>query len=170
MARSCSTTSTTSARYAFFGLGSEEVHAALQLEAGQRVQLVAEYVAYDGLPAAALLVGHVGPVAADGIELAARAAADADAAIVVVGLDQDTETEGEDRASLALPGRSDELIRAVTAANPRTVVLVNAGSVVDLDAAQGAPAVAQSWYLGQETGVAVAVCSAATSRPRAGCR
>ena len=141
---------------AFFGLGSEEVRAALQLEAGQRVQLVAEYVAYDGLPAAALLVGHVGPVAADGIELAARAAADADAAIVVVGLDQDTETEGEDRASLALPGRSDELIRAVTAANPRTVVLVNAGSVVDLDAAQGAPAVAQSWYLGQETGVAVA--------------
>jgi beta-glucosidase len=77
-------------------------------------------------------------------------------AVVVVGLDQDSETEGEDRLTIGLPGRQAELVRAVTAANPRTVVLVNAGSVVDLDCADDAAAIAQTWYLGQETGHAVA--------------
>ncbi|MFI5044459.1 MAG: glycoside hydrolase family 3 C-terminal domain-containing protein, partial [Acidimicrobiales bacterium] len=76
--------------------------------------------------------------------------------IVVVGLDQDSETEGEDRASLSLPGDQDDLVRAVTAANPRTVVLVNAGAPVDLSSAIAAPGLAQVWYLGQESGDAVA--------------
>ena len=53
---------------------------------------------------------------------------------------------------MGLPGRQADLVRAVTAANPRTVVLVNAGSVVDLDCADDAAAIAQTWYLGQETG------------------
>lgn len=141
---------------AFFGLGSEEIRSTVVLEAGQEVDLSAEFVSYDGLPAAALLVGHHPPVAADGIERAAAAAAGADAAVVVVGLNQDAETEGEDRSTMALPGRQDELVRAVVAANPRTVVLVNAGSVVDLAGAQDAPALAQTWYLGQESGAAVA--------------
>lgn len=141
---------------AFFGLGSEEIRATRQLELGQQVQISAEFVSYEGLPAAAFLLGHVPPVHADGIERAAAAAADADAAVVVVGLDQDSETEGEDRLTLDLPGRQADLVRAVCAANARTVVLVNAGSVVDLDCAQGAAAIAQSWYLGQETGTAVA--------------
>lgn len=55
-----------------------------------------------------------------------------------------------------LPGRQADLVRAVVASNPRTVVVVNAGSVVDLDCAEGAAAIVQSWYLGQETGSAVA--------------
>ena len=57
---------------------------------------------------------------------------DADAAVVVVGLNQDWETEGEDRTTTLLPGRQIELIEAVAAANPRTIVLVNAGSPVDM--------------------------------------
>jgi beta-glucosidase len=57
---------------------------------------------------------------------------------------------------MALPGRQAELVRAVVAANPRTVVLINAGAPVDLDGTEDAPALAQTWYLGQETAGAVA--------------
>ena len=141
---------------AFFGLGSEEIRATVELEAGAEVELVAEFVSYEGLPVAAFLLGHLPPIDAGGIERAAAVAAASDVAVVVVGLDQDTETEGEDRLTLDLPGAQAALVRAVTAANPRTVVLVNAGSVVDLDCADGAAAVLQTWYLGQETGSAVA--------------
>jgi beta-glucosidase len=140
----------------FFGLGSEEERTTLILDAGQEVDLVAEFISFEDLPVAAFLLGHLPPVGDDGIAHAVEAAASSDAAVVVVGLDQDSESEGEDRLTLDLPGRQAALVEAVTAANPRTVVLVNAGSVVDLDCAQGAAAVAQTWYLGQETGHAVA--------------
>lgn len=141
---------------AFFGLGSEEIRAGVELAAGDEVELCAEFVSFDGMGVAAFLLGHQPPVPGDGIERAVAAAAHSDVAVVVVGLDQDSETEGEDRHTLALPGAQSELVRAVTAANPRTVVLVNAGSVVDLDCAEGAAAIAQTWYLGQEAGHAVA--------------
>ncbi|MFN7150301.1 MAG: beta-glucosidase H [Microthrixaceae bacterium] len=140
----------------FFGLGSEEERATLTLDAGQEVEVVAEFVSFEDLPVAAFLLGHLPPVGEDGIARAVEAAATSDAAIVVVGLDQDSESEGEDRLTLDLPGRQAALVRAVVDANPRTVVLVNAGSVVDLDCAHGAAALAQTWYLGQETGHAVA--------------
>jgi beta-glucosidase len=141
---------------AFFGLGSEEIRATLDLEEGDEVELLAEFVSFEGLGAAAFMLGHLPPIPSDGIERAAAAAAGCDAAVVVVGLDQDSETEGEDRLTLDLPGRQAQLVRAVVAANPRTVVLVGAGSVVNLDCAQDAAAIAQTWYLGQETGGAVA--------------
>ena len=57
------------------------------------------------------------------IAAAAEAAAAADVALVVVGTNSRVESEGYDRTSLALPGRQDDLVRAVAAANPRTVVL-----------------------------------------------
>ena len=61
---------------------------------------------------------------------AAAAAAKADVALVVGGTNSAVASEGYDRASLALPGRQDDLVRAVAEANPHTVVLVNAGSPV----------------------------------------
>jgi len=61
---------------------------------------------------------------------AAEAARAADVALVVVGTNSVVESEGYDRDSLTLPGRQDDLVRAVVAANPRTVVLVNAGAPV----------------------------------------
>jgi len=58
------------------------------------------------------------------MEEAVRLAKEADAVIAVVGLNADWETEGHDRTTLALPGRTDELIQKVTAVNPKTVVVV----------------------------------------------
>ena len=76
--------------------------------------------------------------------------------MVVVGTTEEVESEGFDRDSLALPGRQDELVRRVLAANPRTVVVVNAGAPVLLPWADEVPAVLLSWFPGQEAGHALA--------------
>lgn len=54
---------------------------------------------------------------------AVKLASEADAVIAIVGLNSDWESEGYDRKTLALPGRTDELIAKVLAANPKTVVV-----------------------------------------------
>jgi beta-glucosidase len=100
----------------------------------------------------------VPPHGTDEEEIAAAAAlaAASDAAVVVVGTTADVESEGFDRTTLALPGRQDELVRRVLAANPRTVVVVNSGAPVLLPWAQDAAAVLLSWFGGQEYGDALA--------------
>jgi beta-glucosidase len=90
------------------------------------------------------------------IAAAAAAAARADVALVVVGTNSEVESEGYDRTSLALPGRQDDLVRAVAAANPRTVVLVNAGAPVLLPWRHQVAAVLVGFFGGQEFGHAVA--------------
>ncbi|MGY1857178.1 glycoside hydrolase family 3 protein [Modestobacter sp. SYSU DS0290] len=87
---------------------------------------------------------------------AARAAAEADVALVVVGTNSVVESEGYDRESLALPGRQDDLVRAVVAANPRTVVLVNAGAPVLMPWCDEVAGLLIGWFGGQEFGNAVA--------------
>jgi beta-glucosidase len=98
------------------------------------------------------------PHGTDDEEIAAAAAlaASCSVAVVVVGTTAETESEGTDRSSLALPGRQDELVRAVAAANPRTVVVVNSGSPVLLPWADEVPAVLLTWFGGQEYGNALA--------------
>jgi beta-glucosidase len=61
-----------------------------------------------------------------GLEEAAELAANSDVAIVVVGLNSDWEAEGFDRPNLSLPLNQDELIYKVAAANPSTVVVIQA--------------------------------------------
>jgi beta-glucosidase len=87
---------------------------------------------------------------------AEAAARDADVAVVVVGTTPEVESEGFDRASLALPGGQDELVRRVAAANPRTIVVVNAGSPVLMPWLDEVPAVLLAWFPGQEGGHAIA--------------
>jgi beta-glucosidase len=93
---------------------------------------------------------------ADLMDRAVDAAADADAALVVVGTNSDWESEGHDRASMDLPGDQAELIRRVAAANPRTVVVVNAASPVTTDWADDVAAVLVTWFGGQEMANALA--------------
>ncbi len=64
---------------------------------------------------------------------------------------------GGDRSSLRLPDADVELIRAVAAANPRTVVVVQAGSAVVVDEwVEDVPALVQAWYAGCEAGTGLA--------------
>jgi beta-glucosidase len=90
------------------------------------------------------------------IEEAVAVARSADAAIVVVGTTEEVESEGFDRSSLALPARQDELVRKVAAANSRTIVVVNAGSPVEMPWRDEVAAVLLVWFPGQEAGAALA--------------
>ncbi|MCT9620400.1 glycoside hydrolase family 3 C-terminal domain-containing protein [Curtobacterium sp. C2H10] len=90
------------------------------------------------------------------IDAAVAAATGADIAVVVVGTNSKVESEGYDRSSLALPGHQDDLVRAVAAANPNTVVVVNAGSPVEMPWRNDVAAVLLTWFGGQEYGNALA--------------
>ncbi len=64
---------------------------------------------------------------------------------------------GGDRASLTLPPRDEELIRAVAAAQPRTIVVLMIGSGVITEAwREQVPAIVVLWYPGMEGGHALA--------------
>ncbi|HEX7133163.1 MAG TPA: glycoside hydrolase family 3 C-terminal domain-containing protein, partial [Iamia sp.] len=70
--------------------------------------------------------------------------------------DDEWESEGFDRRSMDLPGEQEALIRAVAAANPRTVVVVNAGAPVTMGWVDDAAAVLQVWFGGQAMAPALA--------------
>ena len=100
-------------------------------------------------------------VAGPGVEIRhateANEAADADAAIVVVGTTLKDETEGRDRTSLGLPGDQEQLVRAVVAANPRTVVVLqNAGPLTVPWIKEHAAAMIEAFWGGEEGGTALA--------------
>jgi beta-glucosidase len=89
-----------------------------------------------------------------GIQQAVNAARSASTAVVVVS--DDTESEASDRAGLNLPSAQDELISAVAAANPHTVVVVNAGAPVAMPWLKQAASVLDAWYPGESNGTALA--------------
>ena len=122
--------------------------ATLELKAGQSHPLRLEYVQEQGDAAMVLGLNHVQRTP---IEQAADLASHAQVAIVCVGFSDALESEGMDRASLALPAGQDDLITAVVAANPRTIVVVNSGAAVLLgEWAMRVPSIIQAWYPGQE--------------------
>lgn len=95
---------------------------------------------------------------ASGIAAATAAARDAEVAIVVAGNNPMVNgRETEDRADLALPPAQDALIRAVHAANPRTVLVITSSYPFAVGWADAhLPAVLWSSHAGQESGHALA--------------
>ncbi|HUR14832.1 MAG TPA: glycoside hydrolase family 3 C-terminal domain-containing protein [Mycobacteriales bacterium] len=138
-----------------FGLGSQQLVADVELVAGHAVPVEVEYSSRSSFLLHGVEIGHRPP--AEGmLDRAVGAAAAADVAVVVVGTSDTWESEGHDRTTLALPGDQAQLVRAVIAANARTVVVVAAGAPVDLSCAEGAAAVLLPWLGGEETAAAVA--------------
>ncbi len=92
---------------------------------------------------------------ADGTNLdkAAALAKQAQVAVVVVN---DVEQEGADRANIDLPGNQNQLVAAVRAANPRTIVVLNTGSAVTMPWLSQIHALLEMWYPGEEDGNALA--------------
>lgn len=128
----------------------------LELSAGQAYALKLEYY-WQGNPRfRSVALGHQPPQAADLLAEAVELAKRSDVAVVVVGLNGEWESEGFDRVDMKLPGAQDELIRQVVAANPKTVVVINTGSAVEMPWADEVPAILQLWYNGQEQGNALA--------------
>ncbi len=130
--------------------GTPPVHTysvAVQLTAGQ------QYTLSISGSSSQLLWGTPSALA-PGINAAVSAAQSASAAVVVVS--DDTETEAADRLSLNLPSAQDELIEAVAAANPHTVVVINAGAPVAMPWLSQVGAVLDGWYPGQTSGTSLA--------------
>jgi beta-glucosidase len=126
---------------------------ALDLAAGQSVQLDAEYLPHSpGVAFGMGLLYEPDMIPAETKEMAAKA----DAVIVCVGFGPTTESEGKDR-SFDLPWGQDELVNAMVAANPRTVVVLTGGGSMNITRwIDKVPALVDSWYPGQEGGTAIA--------------
>jgi len=88
---------------------------------------------------------------------AAKFAHDCDVAILCVGADRTVEQEGHDRKTLGLTGHQEELVKAVLAANPKTVVVeMSAGPLTVPWIAKNVSAILQDWWGGEEAGHALA--------------
>ncbi len=84
---------------------------------------------------------------------AVAAARASEVAVVVVGVE---EGEFRDRSLLSLPGRQNDLVRAVAATGVPTVVVIVGGSAVTMPWLDDVGAVLMAWYPGEQGGHAVA--------------
>jgi len=121
--------------------------ASTTLEAGHPHRIRIDYVSLP-FPFHSMHLGIRLPVGE--IQEAVQAARGADAAIVFVGSSRSSETEGRDRASMKLTRQENELVEAVVAANPHTVVVLNNGAPLELPWAGHAPALLEGWLAGEE--------------------
>jgi beta-glucosidase len=130
---------------------SRTVTASVPLTAGPHSVRV-EY--YDNTGGASVSFGWIPPgTAGSALQEAVDAAKASDVAVVMVG---DDESEGRDRPSLGLSTGQDQLVEAVAAANPRTIVVVKSGAPVLMPWLGKVPAVLEAWYPGEEDGNVVA--------------
>jgi beta-glucosidase len=140
-------------------LSPREHRAIVPLTAGVPVEVRLRQTIQPGLAhTVSATLGHQPPgVSAESLLAEAEELArESDVAIVVVGTTEQVESEGFDRTSLSLPGRQDELVVRVAQVNPRTIVVVNAGSPVLLPWAEDVAAIVLTWFPGQEAGAALA--------------
>ncbi|WVQ77316.1 hypothetical protein IAR50_007000 [Cryptococcus sp. DSM 104548] len=151
----------------FFGSGSVEVKGKVKVEKG-KYQRYAFKMVHDTRPPASNEANT--PFRNPGIRLgfapvispeqllsnAVSLAKESDIALLIVGLNADWESEGYDRPDLSLPLNTDRLISAVVDANPNTIVVIQAGSAVSMPWLDKVKGVLHAWYLGNETGSAIA--------------
>ncbi|TYL46969.1 glycoside hydrolase family 3 C-terminal domain-containing protein [Marinomonas sp. IMCC 4694] len=142
----------------FFEEGCNEKTAAIELNAGQTIDIVVEFAVKpsDNLTLSGLHVGlGIHTTDAD-IEQAVALAKQADVAVLCVGRNGEWDTEGSDLPHMNLPDRQDELVAAVAAVNPNTVVVLQTGGPIAMPWLPNVAAVMQAWYPGQEVGNAIA--------------
>jgi beta-glucosidase len=140
----------------FFANGSPEIIGTVELRAGMPCTVEVDNPPEVEPMLRGFTVGARPPTVRDEVIDAAAAAGRADVAVLVVGTNAEWETESADRETMDLPGDQDRLISAVAAANPRTVVVINAGSPVSMPWVDEVAAVLQVWFPGEEFGEALA--------------
>ena len=136
----------------FFGLGKDEVIVERNLEAGRSYVIELEIRREAEFALSGFYLGALAPQTVDLVMQATDLAAESDVAIVIVGTNDEWETEGYDRDDMNLPGRQNELVAAVASVNPRTIVVVNAGSPVPMPWIKEVGAALAIWFPGQELG------------------
>ena len=86
---------------------------------------------------------------------AAELAKKADTVLLYVGLDEISESEGLDRSTLALPKCQTEVIKAVTAVNKNVILVMSAGSSVEMPWIDGVKGLVHAYLCGQAGAKAV---------------
>lgn len=87
---------------------------------------------------------------------AVEVARTSDVALLVCGLNHDYDTESFDRLNMDIPYGQVELIQEVVKANPRTIVVMIAGSPLNMAAVDiCSPAIVWAWFNGMEGGNAL---------------
>ena len=127
--------------------------ATVDLNAGQTVNVVAEYLPRNAAILFSLGIAYEPDLISAEVKTIASAA---DVVVVVAGFDPTTEREGSDR-TFELPWGQNLLIDTVAQANPHTIVTLMGG--VGLDTRpwlSKVPALLQAYYPGQEGGTAIA--------------
>lgn len=142
----------------FFEEGCDEVTGLIDLVAGETYDVVMEF---QTVPAANLVnpafrFGVSRPLGDKAIAEAVKLAAECETTLLFVGRSGEWDTEGSDLDHIKLPGRQDELIRAVAKANPNAVVVLQTGGPVEMPWLEDVPALLQAWYPGQEVGNSIA--------------
>ncbi|KAL2429863.1 putative beta-glucosidase I [Exophiala dermatitidis] len=151
----------------FFGAGTAEETGSLKLEKDVTYDIKVTFGTFPtikfmspgttGFGAGGLRVGMERKASIETeIVRAVKLAKEVDQVILCAGLNKDWESEGYDREHMDLPPGSDDLIRAVLAANPNTAIVIQSGTPVTMPWLKKAPALLQAWYGGNETGNAIA--------------
>ncbi|MGH3371002.1 MAG: glycoside hydrolase family 3 C-terminal domain-containing protein, partial [Nocardioidaceae bacterium] len=130
----------------------------VELRAGRSYTFRLDYAATnprDGLDPGSVRIGWLPPqgTVSPDIEAAVELAEESDVAVVVAGL---YEAEARDRGELDLPTEQDELIEAVSRANPRTIVVLQSGGPVPMPWIGQVDGIVQLYYGGGEQGRALA--------------
>ena len=137
-----------------------EDHAEVKLEAGRSYHIVIEYFDGGGDAFARLYWRAPAVETRDRIALygeAGRVARESDVVVAVLGIDKSIEREGQDRYTLELPADQREFIQEIYKINPRTVVVLVAGSSLAINwIDENIPAIIDAWYPGEQGGNAVA--------------
>ncbi|CAI7600629.1 unnamed protein product [Penicillium glandicola] len=151
----------------FFGSGTLEERASLELEAGRKYKVHVQWgcgkTSTFRVPGV-VDFGHGGfrfgackrLSPQDGIAEAVRVAKEVDQVVLMAGLSAEWESEGEDRSTMSLPPHTDDLISQVLDANPNTAIVIQSGTPVEMPWIDKAKAVVQAWYGGNETGNGIA--------------
>jgi beta-glucosidase len=131
----------------------------VDMVAGRAYDLKVEYVKlaeidWNGIRASFAFAPE--PEKDDRLARAVELARQSDVAIIFAGMPTGFESEGGDRPHMDLPGRQNDLIQAVAAANPHTVVVLNCGSPVTMPWLDQVAALVLAYYPGQEGGNALA--------------
>ncbi len=89
---------------------------------------------------------------------AVKQAREADVVIFIGGLNKSDhqDAEGEDRLEYNLPYNQDKVIEALAKANPNTIVVGLTGNAYAMPWRDAVPAIVQGWYIGSESGHAIA--------------
>ena len=132
----------------------------VHLEAGKRYDIKVEYFDGGGNSFARMYWTAPDIDSRERIELfgeAGKAAKECDVTIAVLGIDKSIEREGQDRYTLELPADQQEFIREIYKINPRTIVVLVAGSSMAVNwIDENVPAILDAWYPGEQGGNAVA--------------